>query len=622
MLKKIFFTYFIFSLVFNSHAQSVLDTINLPEVRLSENRLFTHDIGSKKEIIYLNFLSEGASVDLSTIINRSTSIYAKEYGALATPAFRGTTSAHTLILWNGLPINSIANGLSDFSSIYTQGFSDLIVVNGGDGSIFGSGAIGGSIHLNSNTNLIKSNSLKISSTIGSYGLSSNSISYSFVKDKLVAKLDLHALKDDNNFEYINTTIFGSPLSVNEYGMKVFNSTKLSVIYKTNSKTTLGIDFWNNNLDREVPQNMTISFSDAKQYDKSTRILFKLNRNSNNYGFKFKQAYIQEDFLYTEQIKDIYSKYLAETYISDLDFKFIYRKYLLNLGTAFTNNQVNNNNYQLSSQKEYNLAFFSALQYRANNIIINSILRKEWHSTFKVPFIPTLALENKFNNFIKARFKINRNFRSPTFNDRFWFSSGSKGNIDILPEDAFNKEIGLDFTYKKVHLSITSYHLNIYDMILWQPVNNIWTPNNIKEVLSRGVELTFNMKHKNIILNGNYSYTKSTNEVATNSLDNSIGDQLRYVPVHKAYTRMLIKQDDLELQFTKSYTGEVITSYGMLENNTLDSYIITNISVKYKFSFIPILLHAKIKNLMDKSYVSYGNYPNPGREYVLTINYLI
>ena len=97
--------------------------------------------------------------------------------------------------------------------------------------------------------------------------------------------------------------------------------------------------------------------------------------------------------------------------------------------------------------------------------------------------------------------------------------------------------------------------------------------------------------ENIILNGNYSYTKSTNEVATNSLDNSVGDQLRYVPVHKAYTRMLIKQDNLELQFTKYYTGEVITSYGMLENNTLDSYIITDISVKYKFSSNTILLHA-------------------------------
>ena len=164
MLKKIFFTYFIITLVFDSHAQSTLDTINLPEVRLIETRLFTHDIGSKKEIINLNSLIEGASADLSTIINRSTSIYTKEYGALATPAFRGTTSAHTLILWNDLPINSIANGLSDFSSIYTHGFSELVVVNGGDGSIFGSGAIGGSIHLNSNTNLIKSNSLKISST--------------------------------------------------------------------------------------------------------------------------------------------------------------------------------------------------------------------------------------------------------------------------------------------------------------------------------------------------------------------------------------------------------------------------------------------------------------------------
>ena len=94
-------------------------------------------------------MDEGSSVDLANIISSSSSVYIKQYGALATPTFRGSSSSHTLVLWNGMPINSIANGLADLSGIFCNSFSDIVIVNGGEGSLFGSGAIGGSIHLNS-----------------------------------------------------------------------------------------------------------------------------------------------------------------------------------------------------------------------------------------------------------------------------------------------------------------------------------------------------------------------------------------------------------------------------------------------------------------------------------------
>ena len=53
------------------------------------------------------------------------------------------------MLWNGIPLNSIANGLLDFSITPVQGFEKIAIVHGGDASVFGSGAMGGSIHLNS-----------------------------------------------------------------------------------------------------------------------------------------------------------------------------------------------------------------------------------------------------------------------------------------------------------------------------------------------------------------------------------------------------------------------------------------------------------------------------------------
>ena len=133
-------------------AQAVIDTIDLPEVRLEHDRLRTHAIATDVEVFQGDDLGEFSSHSLADFLSENTSFYFKKYGALATPSFRGTSSAHTLVLWNGIPINSIANGLIDFSILPANTADELAIVYGGDGSVFGSGAIGGSVHLNSINN--------------------------------------------------------------------------------------------------------------------------------------------------------------------------------------------------------------------------------------------------------------------------------------------------------------------------------------------------------------------------------------------------------------------------------------------------------------------------------------
>ena len=139
-----------------------MDTIELPEVELKESRVTVHDIGMQINSIKTTSLSEGSSIDLASLITASSSVYIKEYGALATPTFRGTSSSHTLVLWNGVPVNSIANGLSDLSAIYCHSFSDILLTHGGSSSVFGSGAVGGSLHLNTNAKLSEENKLLLS----------------------------------------------------------------------------------------------------------------------------------------------------------------------------------------------------------------------------------------------------------------------------------------------------------------------------------------------------------------------------------------------------------------------------------------------------------------------------
>ena len=186
---KQFIAYILLLLGFvsNLQAQMAMDTIRLPEVKLMESKLIAHAIGTQMDVIKSAALSEGSSCDLASIISSSSSVYIKQYGALATPTFRGTSSSHTLILWNGVPLNSIANGLSDFSSINTLDFTDILLVHGGNASVFGTGAVGGSVHLNSDLKSIHKNAFSVSTTMASYGLQSESLAFSLTDGMYLAK---------------------------------------------------------------------------------------------------------------------------------------------------------------------------------------------------------------------------------------------------------------------------------------------------------------------------------------------------------------------------------------------------------------------------------------------------
>ena len=607
----------------NSLAQTAMDTVNLPEVKLQHSRLQTHAIGSNIQVLSPEIIGEGNSQNLSDFLTNHSAFYVKQYGALATPTFRGTSSSHTLVLWNGIPLNSIANGLLDFSILPITNFNSITIVHGGDGSVFGSGAMGGSIHFSSATDLKAKNEIRLTTEKGSFGLESKRIAFQYTLDDFAFSGSLFSLMDDNTFEFVNTTQIGHPTVVNNYGKIKSEQQQIDMTYRYDKRTQFMLNYWASQNDREVPQNMTTPFSDAKQYDNTKRVLFSSKHSFENKLLKLKQAYLQEDFRYTELLKNIDSRYLAESHITDADLKIYQGNYLLNVGTSFTNKAVANNNYIGAGQQEKELTVFSALQYRSDFLSVNTVLRKEWQTTFEVPFIPTLAFGANLNHYLKVRAKYNMNFRSPTFNDRFWAGASANGNPDLVPENGWNKEFGFDLSSRYFNFSATAYTLNISDMILWQQKENgNWMPNNIKQVWSRGLETKIKIQIKDLSIIGNYAFTKSTNELATDPLDETVGKQLRYVPLHKGNVSFIITEDNLQFSLNQSYTGSVITTYGTLTDKTLDAFILTDVSLKYSANNLPISIEAKVKNLLDKSYQTYQNYPNPGRELLLTLNYII
>ena len=69
-------------------------------------------------------------------------------GGVATSSFRGTSSSHTQVNWNGITINPASNGSFDFSLFPTFFTDDVALYHGNNYQKNGSGALGGSINLN------------------------------------------------------------------------------------------------------------------------------------------------------------------------------------------------------------------------------------------------------------------------------------------------------------------------------------------------------------------------------------------------------------------------------------------------------------------------------------------
>ena len=602
---------------FSLFAENDLDSIFLPEVTLIDSKVKSYSTANHIENINSDVIGNSNSYSLSDLLSSYTSFYMKQYGSLSTPTFRGTSSSHTLLLWNGIALNSLANGLIDFSIAPYSNNEKMTIKYGGDGSVYGSGAIGGSIHLDSD--LVSNSSSYFSYELGSYGFSNKSLSAVNKNNKLSILFFISELEDENNFRYINTSKYNNPLEINNYGSISSDQKKIYLDYIYNKNNIFSFKIWSLNNIREVVQNLTVSSSDAMQYDNSDRFLFSSKNIFSDFVLKFKYAYLIENFRYTELSKNINSYYNIRSHIVDMDINYFFKDFLLNFGTLLSNNSIENNNYTRRDISTVQTAVFSSIQYKKKSFKLNASIRKEFHSDFNFASTPTFSLEKKIADFINFRLKYNSNFRIPSFNDRYWNSGSSQGNINLVPESSYNYEIGFDIITNNILFRITGYNLDIKDMIVWQNNNSIWQPLNINSVLSQGLETSSKIRFHNFTLTTSYNFTKSINTSYNGSSDNSYNKQLRYVPVHKSASILSYKLNKNIFSLIGSYTGRVITSYGLNSNNYLDAFFL----VDFYFGTgrdAPIVFDFKLKNCLNKHYQTYLNYPNPGREYLITLTY--
>ena len=600
-------------------SQSISDSVLLEEIELFESKELKHSIGIRYEIFNKNLNTFSYSNSFDEILEKNTTIYVKSYGALNTPSFRGTSASHTLVSWNGIPINSTASGQTDLRLLPSNGFNNLGISYGGNSTIFGSGSIGGTIHLNNIPIFTKSNNSNFTIEKGSFGLNTNSFSTQKSNNNYYYYLNYSSLKDSNNFEYV----FNNQNIENIHSYSEGESLISNISFLLSKNSIIQFNLWKTYLFREVPGNMTVPNSTAEQTDKSERFLFTLLNYYKDFKIKVNHALLFDNLYYDDIPKQINSFYEGITNISEINLDYNYKKLFTSLNLSSLNNHLKNSSYENLEQTDLTNSIYSSISYQTNNFKNEFSLRKESNKSINHPFIPSYSCELKLKNY-KLRGRINKNFRSPTFNDRFWISSGSIGNMNLLPESGTNKEIGLDFSSNTISCNLTYFNLNVDNWILWnQQENGVWMPENIRKVNSKGLEskINFNINIDSLEIRNefNYQYNLSTNILGIDNLDASVGKQLIYTPRNKANLNSRFSFNNYNLVINQSFVGKVYTSSDNL--NFLKSHYTVTLKLIRNFEIINSELVFTIKNLFNQDYQTYLNYPQPGRNFLIQINIL-
>ncbi|WP_458625918.1 TonB-dependent receptor [Winogradskyella sp. PC D3.3] len=116
---------------------------------------------------------------------------------VSSPSFRGTNASQTAVIRNGISINSQLTGQTDFNTINTTNFKSVVIRSGGGSVQYGSGAIGGSIHLNNTLSFSPHFDNTVTLSYGSYDTKNLSYLSSYAKDKWSFNIGLNYIDSDS-----------------------------------------------------------------------------------------------------------------------------------------------------------------------------------------------------------------------------------------------------------------------------------------------------------------------------------------------------------------------------------------------------------------------------------------
>ncbi len=594
------------------------------------------DVSTQIEIIDEAKIKRANGERLPDLLKSSSSIFIKSYGItpdLQTLSINGLGAEHTLILLDGVRLNSFQNSQIDLSLIPLENIERIEIVNNGVSSIYGSDALGGLINIITKNRLLLPDSrdynIKLSFSKGSFNKNSYSVRLEKQSRNLNADLYYQKENSDGNYKYYFNNGIEKVLKERENAAYSIYDVGFNFQYIIDNANRIRFISLYSHQNKNVPGIETGTPPPAtKQFDKNwNNILISENLITPKLTLHTNLNY-QNNYMNYKVEPYLNSSYKNIVYAVSPELKYKDRIIRLTGGYNFTHAELKSNELEDGIKRNQHAFFLTSVLEFINRIklypsarydYISDIKQSAFTYKFGVNYQPLKDID------FSLRGNAGKNFRAPSFNDLYWKTGG---NRNLHPENSMNAEVGLYYAFNSFiqgQINIGYTYIYAKDKIVWKPQSNgFWSPVNIAESVSKDFSVSLSAKREiskqfTAVLDAGINILNSKKISQAYPGDITKGKFIPYVPLLSSNIALYLKYKFIELNLFYSNIGKRFSDYANKKqlnpvNTAAGNFIITTI-----FWEVISKIKLEVNNIFNADYQIISGYPMPLRNFQITIS---
>ncbi len=283
--------------------------------------------------------------------------------------------------------------------------------------------------------------------------------------------------------------------------------------------------------------------------------------------------------------------------------------LLSAGVDWSEDSLDGTTTAYTVDSRDNTGVFVQYQARFGNHALQASARNDDNAQFGNHSTGSLAWGLEFGQGFKLTASVGTAFKAPTFSDLYdpW-----SGVPTLDPEESRSANIGIAQYGAGWHWGLDAYQTRIDDLITYD--SSTWMMAQVEEARIQGAELTGGIEIAGWNLSAQASYTDPRNRTdGSPQYDKLLARRAR-----------LTGRIDLDRRFGDLRVGATVNGTGERYDNAantvrLGGYGTTDLRVEYALTGDWSLL-ARVGNVFDRAYETVSWYNQPGREFGLSVRY--
>lgn len=542
-------------------------------------------------------------------------------GSSTNLSLRGVGSSGTLVLVDGVNIESATLGQAALEQFSLDQIERIEVLRGPKSSLYGSSAMGGVVQIFTRRSS-QENGVKY--TIG--GGSNNTVD---------AAISASGSTDSNRFNVTASHVVSDGIDVQSrddqtagdaaYDEDGFHRSSLSFNLEQDFTDTLSATAL---LSRSMGESEMDSYyafdANTYPYSEYDNTLYSLALNYDLEAFSSKLKYGK-----MVDTSEIYSDNLSATPDYDLietqrqqgiwENSYIMNPNLTwNFGMDYTHEEVVSTNVYTQNSRD-NFGGYLNLQARGGIISSSLGLRHDDNEQFGSYMTGDAGLGIDVTDNTVVSLNVGTAFKAPSFNDLYWpHDAYTGGNPNLEPEETKSAELGIE-TYQDSYIgSVRVYQSEVDNLIDWAPDNTgKWIPQNVDTVDIKGAELQAGADVVGLTLSASFTYEVVKNDVTDEDLIRK--------PRRKLSVSADKQMDKLGLGLTfyaqsQHYEDVYNSAIFATERVVMPGFGDVALRASYQVND-EIKLRARVDNLFDNDYVEVYGYNIEGRTMMLFLDYV-